>query len=119
MLERYEGKLSRTVLRRGVAGNRLVLSRRLAKHAQHNHQLGFLALSRSFSDLTRKASGAEVSLTRVYTSFVLLRIRLTIAESSDSVAKNRRLPAIEPGNVAAVLNSGAYGFSMSCQYNGK
>ena len=63
--------------------------------------------------------GREVSLTRVSTSFVLLCIRLTIAESGDVVAKNRMLPAIEPGNVAAVLNSGAYGFSMSCQYNGQ
>ncbi|RZN38427.1 MAG: hypothetical protein EF813_04915 [Methanosarcinales archaeon] len=29
MLERYEGKLSRTVLRRGGAGNRFLLSLRL------------------------------------------------------------------------------------------
>ena len=63
--------------------------------------------------------GREVSLTHASTPFALLRIRLTIAESGDIVAKNRRLPAIEPDNVAAVLNSGAYGFSMSCQYNGR
>jgi hypothetical protein len=31
MLERYEGKLSRTVLRRGEASNRLILSLRFHK----------------------------------------------------------------------------------------
>lgn len=33
-----------------------------------------------------------------------------ICESGDIAAKERRLPAIEPGNAAAVLNSGAYEF---------
>jgi len=42
-----------------------------------------------------------------------------ICESGDIVAKERMLPAIEPGDVIAVLDSGAYGFSMSSQYNGR
>ena len=33
-----------------------------------------------------------------------------ICESGDIVAKERMLPAIEPGDVIAVLDSGAYGF---------
>ena len=35
-----------------------------------------------------------------------------ICESGDIVAKERMLPAIEPGNVIAVLDSGAYRFSI-------
>ncbi|MEA1908770.1 MAG: diaminopimelate decarboxylase [Euryarchaeota archaeon] len=42
-----------------------------------------------------------------------------ICESGDVIAKDRRLPPIEPGDVVAVLDVGAYGFSMSSQYNGR
>ncbi len=42
-----------------------------------------------------------------------------ICESGDIIARNRKLPPIEPGDVVAVLDVGAYGFSMSSQYNGR
>ncbi len=42
-----------------------------------------------------------------------------ICESGDALAKNRELPVIEEGDVLAVLNAGAYGFSMSSQYNAR
>jgi diaminopimelate decarboxylase len=40
-----------------------------------------------------------------------------ICESGDALAKERQLPEIEEGDLLAVLNAGAYGFSMSSQYN--
>ena len=40
-----------------------------------------------------------------------------ICESGDLLAKDRRLPKIEEGDLLAVLNAGAYGFAMSSQYN--
>jgi diaminopimelate decarboxylase len=42
-----------------------------------------------------------------------------ICESGDALAKDRRLPKIEEGDLLAVLNAGAYGFSMSSQYNAR
>ncbi len=36
-----------------------------------------------------------------------------------SLAKDRQLPEIEEGDLLAVLNAGAYGFSMSSQYNSR
>ncbi len=42
-----------------------------------------------------------------------------ICESGDLLAKDRFLPKIEEGDVLAVLNAGAYGFSMSSQYNAR
>ena len=42
-----------------------------------------------------------------------------ICESGDILAKNRRLPRIKEGDLLAVLNAGAYGFSMSSQYNSR
>jgi diaminopimelate decarboxylase len=42
-----------------------------------------------------------------------------ICESGDILAKERALPVIEEGDLLAVLNAGAYGFSMSSQYNSR
>ena len=42
-----------------------------------------------------------------------------ICESGDALAKERQLPKIEEGDLLAVLNAGAYGFSMSSQYNSR
>lgn len=42
-----------------------------------------------------------------------------ICESGDALAKDRALPLVEEGDLLAVLNAGAYGFSMSSQYNAR
>ncbi|MDD5502787.1 MAG: diaminopimelate decarboxylase [Candidatus Thermoplasmatota archaeon] len=42
-----------------------------------------------------------------------------LCESGDLLAKNRKLPKIQEGDVLAVLNAGAYGFSMSSNYNSR
>jgi len=42
-----------------------------------------------------------------------------ICESGDILAKDRRLPKIEEGDLLAILNAGAYGFAMSSQYNSR
>lgn len=42
-----------------------------------------------------------------------------LCESGDVLAKERLLPKISEGDVLAILNAGAYGFSMSSQYNSR
>jgi diaminopimelate decarboxylase len=42
-----------------------------------------------------------------------------ICESGDVLAKDRSFPRVEEGDLLAVLNAGAYGFSMSSQYNSR
>jgi len=42
-----------------------------------------------------------------------------VCESGDALAKDRRLPKIQEGDLLAVLNTGAYGFAMSSQYNAR
>jgi diaminopimelate decarboxylase len=42
-----------------------------------------------------------------------------ICESGDFLAKNRRLPAFENGELMAVMSAGAYGFTMACNYNSR
>jgi diaminopimelate decarboxylase len=42
-----------------------------------------------------------------------------ICETGDLPAEDRELPAIEAGDLIAILDAGAYGFAMSSQYNGR
>jgi diaminopimelate decarboxylase len=42
-----------------------------------------------------------------------------ICESGDFLAKDRKLPDFRPGELAAVMSAGAYGFSMSSNYNAR
>ncbi|MGD0274676.1 MAG: diaminopimelate decarboxylase [Syntrophales bacterium] len=42
-----------------------------------------------------------------------------ICESSDYLAKDRELPGFEPGECMALMSAGAYGYSMSSNYNSR
>ncbi len=42
-----------------------------------------------------------------------------ICETGDILAHDRLLPTPEAGDLIAVLDTGAYGFAMSSQYNGR
>jgi diaminopimelate decarboxylase len=42
-----------------------------------------------------------------------------ICESSDFLAKDREMEAVEPGQLMAVMSAGAYSFSMSSNYNSR
>jgi len=42
-----------------------------------------------------------------------------VCESGDFLARERRLPPLEQGDLLAVLQVGAYGFAMSSNYNGQ
>lgn len=42
-----------------------------------------------------------------------------VCESGDFLAKGRKLPLLSPGGLLAVMGAGAYGFSMSSNYNSR
>ena len=42
-----------------------------------------------------------------------------VCESGDYFAKDRELPEVKPGDLLAILDAGAYGFSMSSHYNAR
>jgi len=48
---------------------------------------------------------------------VLSTVVGSICESGDIIAKDRMLPPVKRGDLVAILDAGAYGFSMSSQYN--
>lgn len=42
-----------------------------------------------------------------------------VCESGDFLARDRRLPPVEPGDLLAVMSAGAYGFVMASNYNAR
>jgi len=42
-----------------------------------------------------------------------------ICESGDFLAKDRELPLVKQGDLLAVMSAGAYGYSMSSNYNSR
>ena len=42
-----------------------------------------------------------------------------ICESGDFLAKDREMPEVAPGDLIAVMSAGAYGYSMSSNYNSR
>lgn len=42
-----------------------------------------------------------------------------LCESGDLFARDRELPKVEEGDLLAILNAGAYAFSMASQYNSR
>ncbi len=42
-----------------------------------------------------------------------------VCESGDLFARDRRMPDVEEGDLLAILNAGAYGFTMSSNYNSR
>lgn len=50
-----------------------------------------------------------------------LRVNVTgpICENTDMLGKDRRLPRLEAGDLLAVLNAGAYGFTMASRFNSR
>jgi diaminopimelate decarboxylase len=42
-----------------------------------------------------------------------------ICESGDFLAKDRKMPGVRHGDLLAVMSAGAYGFTMSSNYNSR
>ena len=42
-----------------------------------------------------------------------------VCETGDFLARGRRLPAVEPGDLLAIFTAGAYGFVLSSNYNAR
>ena len=59
------------------------------------------------------ANRADASLTTEYT------VTGPICETGDILAPDRKLPELAAGDLIAVLDTGAYGYAMSSQYNGR
>ena len=110
---------------RQISGNAGVLVTQLVYRKERKNQ-DFLIVDASMGELIRPA------LYESYHSIVPVQKKLTtgkmkksfvvgpICESSDFLGKDRELsPNLKEGDLLAILSAGAYGFSMSSQYNSR
>ena len=94
-----------------------VLYRKLAENKE------FLIVDAAMNDLIRPAlyqSHHEiVPLERKERQTVLADVVGPVCETGDFLARDRRMPAVEPGEILAIRTAGAYGFVLSSNYNAR
>lgn len=111
---------------RVIAGNAGVLITRV-QHTKINRggeeEKRFVIIDAAMNDLSRP------SLYRAYHEIrpvadkgrdkIKVDIVGPICETGDFMARDREIPEVEPGDLLAIMSSGAYGFSMSSNYNSR
>ena len=107
---------------RVIVGNAGILVAKVL-YTKGNEEKNFVVVDAGMNDLIRPSIYGSyhqiqpVSL-RDRGSFVADVVG-PICESGDFLAKGRMIPKFERGNLMAVMSAGAYGFSMSSNYNSR
>jgi diaminopimelate decarboxylase len=107
---------------RAIAGNAGILVTRVVytKKTQAKH---FVIVDAAMNDLVRpslyNAYHGIGEVVRKQRDTITVDVVGPICESTDFLAQDRALPAVEPGELLAVFSAGAYGFSMASQYNAR
>lgn len=107
---------------RSIVGNAAILLSRVntVKKAYRN----FVGIDAGFNLLIRPAmydAYHEVAVANKIRARAKKRYTVVgpICESGDIIARDRMLPEVEKGDLIAIFDVGAYGFSMSSQYNAR
>ncbi|WP_372682075.1 diaminopimelate decarboxylase [Desulfosarcina sp.] len=107
---------------RAIAGNAGILVTQVL-YTKKSSAKNFVIVDAAMNDLVRPSLyGAYHRIGEVtpkYREKIVVDVVGPICESSDFLAQDRRLPAVEPGEHLAVFSAGAYGFTMSSQYNAR
>lgn len=92
-------------------------------YTKDNNEKRFLVVDAGMNDLIRPSiynSYHEIKpLRKKYGEEVIADVVGPICESGDFLAKNRKLPAFASGELMAIMSAGAYGFTMSSNYNSR
>lgn len=106
---------------RSLVGNAGYLLTRI-NYIKERENKKFVVVDAGFNDLIRPAMyGAYHKIIPVKDSGVKMVADVVgpVCETSDCLAVNREVSGVRTGNVLAVCDSGAYGFSMSSNYNSR
>ena len=107
---------------RVIVGNAGILVTR-ALYTKEGGEKNFVIVDAAMNDLIRPSLYG--SYQRIQPVHKKDRIETTvdvvgpICESGDFLAKDRKIPKVEPGELLAVMSAGAYGFTMSSNYNSR
>ena len=92
-------------------------------YTKHVHGRAYIVVDAGMNDLLRPALyGAHhrlVPVRRRTGAPVKVDVVGPICENTDVLAADRELPPLQPGDLLAILDTGAYGSSMSSQYNSR
>lgn len=108
---------------RVIVGNGGILVTRV-QYTKQNRTKNFVIVDAAMNDLTRPSLyGAfhdihAVDREREKSSEVADMVG-PICETGDFLARDRQLPCFESGDLVAVMSAGAYGFTMSSNYNSR
>lgn len=107
---------------RAIAANAGVLLTRV-EHLKHNGERAFAILDAAMNDLIRpalyQARQAIVPVSEREGPSRLYDLVGPVCETGDFLGKQREMAPLAEGDLLAVLGSGAYGFTMSSNYNSR
>lgn len=107
---------------RVIVGNAGVLVTRVL-YTKEGVDRNFVVVDSAMNDLVRPslydAYHGIQPVVKADRGVVLADVVGPICETGDFLAKNRRIGRCEPGDLLAVMSSGAYGFTMSSNYNSR
>jgi len=124
ILEKLKGLKCTLILEPGrvLVGNAGILVTRVlyAKESEAKH---FIIVDAGMNDLARPSLYGSYHALWPVKEGVRPEVKASlvgpICESGDFLAKDRLIPAFAPGELVAVMSAGAYGFSMSSNYNAR
>lgn len=124
LLQALKGKDLKLILEPGrvIAGNAGILVTKVV-YTKETPSKNFAIVDAAMNDLMRPA--LYQSFHRIIEVHPKQRTPITmdivgpICESSDFLARDRALPRVEQNEYLAVMSAGAYGFTMSSQYNSR
>ncbi len=107
---------------RVISGNAGILVTQVT-YTKQTPTKNFLIVDAGMNDLTRPALYGSFhrieEVTPKNRKPLMVDVVGPICESSDFLARTRLLPQVEQGECLAVYSAGAYGFTMSSQYNSR
>ena len=108
---------------RVLVGNAGILATRVL-YTKQSPAKNFVVVDAGMNDLARPSLyGSYHAIWRVHRvsgrDEVTVDVVGPICESGDFLAKDRKLPRVEPGELMAVMSAGAYGHTMSSNYNAR
>lgn len=124
LLKELKGMKCTLILEPGrvLTGNAGILVTRVL-YTKQGEEKNFIIVDAGMNDLIRPSLyGAFQEIAPVKISRakeIVADVVGPICETGDFLARDRRLPRLRPGELLAVMSSGAYGFVMSSNYNSR
>jgi len=107
---------------RVIVGNAGILVSKVL-YTKENEEKRFLIVDAAMNDLVRPSYYGSfhqiLPVREEKREEVVVDVVGPVCESADFLAKERKIPKLNPGELIAVMSAGAYGFSMATNYNSR